>query len=1024
MIPIYLSIKGLYSYKETQEIDFTALTSSGLFGIFGSVGSGKSSVLEAIMFVLFYESDRLNATRDNRYYNMLNLQSDELSLDFIFNAGPENAEKYRSRFLAKRNKKDFDKVEVKEKSQYQWVDGKWLPLENVKDAGDILGMTYQNFMQTIIIPQGRFREFIDRSPADRTKMLKELFHLDKFDLSQKTNSVLKQNELQLENLSGRLLELGKVNEKEIDVKKQTLKEIEQTLINADLECKARKAEEGKMNLLKKLFEQISSTEKQWQSLEQLKLEYEEKEIRLKTYEKAFIFLKDKIETYRNLETELEIKKRNFSNLESGHKRNQEEVVESVKAFESAKAAYLGKEQIKMKCDDLETIIEIKQIQENMSSLKNTVALKRNELKISKDTFKELKDSLLVEENHINELEGSAPDQHKIQEVYHWHLRLKDIEKELQGIHFVLKRHHDKLNAQEKKKISLPGSFDYSLPYENLFELIENDKHEIEEQKVRTDSQIQNLLVQKKMADLTLELKDNEPCPVCGSLHHPAHAEVHFVDDRLRLKQEDKNNLEIKNRELNFLSDQLKHLYVEYTGLSSLIQGKSQEVKAVEDRILEHKKIFSWEGLSDLSFEEVVQQRKKTNALQEALIKYKEAYKKKRHEIAVYEEKFEKIKLEVIKYENEFCGIEASQKTLLSQLKVLNFQKFESYTIDQLQESLRKGKKQVEDIIKDYEEKGLKFQRHKQDEQNFMGRLTTEKLTIEDLKKKFKTLELHIEDLLKEKGFLDLDQVIQTLSKPLNIEKERKELEDYQKEVHSTQSSLNSLYAEADGLVYEEEKHQSLIAELENIEDLLQKLKKEGALLQNEIEGLEGKLATKQECEKERERLKIREQNLKELKKMFMGNGFVRYVSSVYLQDLCKAANHRFFKLTNNSLSLELSRDEEFIVRDYLNNGKTRLLKTLSGGQTFQAALCLALALAENVKSLNKAEKSFFFLDEGFGSLDKESLRVVFDTLKTLRNENRIVGIISHVEELQQEIDVYLKIVNDKDKGSQVTYSWR
>ncbi len=129
-------------------------------------------------------------------------------------------------------------------------------------------------------------------------------------------------------------------------------------------------------------------------------------------------------------------------------------------------------------------------------------------------------------------------------------------------------------------------------------------------------------------------------------------------------------------------------------------------------------------------------------------------------------------------------------------------------------------------------------------------------------------------------------------------------------------------------------------------------------------------------------------------------------------------------MTNNSLSLELSKDEEFIVRDYLNNGKTRLLKTLSGGQTFQAALCLALALAENVKSLNKADKSFFFLDEGFGSLDRESLRVVFDTLKTLRKENRIVGIISHVEELQQEIDMYLNVVNDKERGSLISYSWK
>jgi exonuclease SbcC len=121
--------------------------------------------------------------------------------------------------------------------------------------------------------------------------------------------------------------------------------------------------------------------------------------------------------------------------------------------------------------------------------------------------------------------------------------------------------------------------------------------------------------------------------------------------------------------------------------------------------------------------------------------------------------------------------------------------------------------------------------------------------------------------------------------------------------------------------------------------------------------------------------------------------------------------------------LEIDDNNTFWVIDYLNGGKKRLLKTLSGGQTFQASLCLALALAEKVKSLNEADQSFFFLDEGFGALDRNSLRVVFETLKALRHENRIVGIISHVEELQQEIEVYAKIELDAEKGSQVRYSF-
>ncbi|WP_226391341.1 SbcC/MukB-like Walker B domain-containing protein, partial [Penaeicola halotolerans] len=96
-----------------------------------------------------------------------------------------------------------------------------------------------------------------------------------------------------------------------------------------------------------------------------------------------------------------------------------------------------------------------------------------------------------------------------------------------------------------------------------------------------------------------------------------------------------------------------------------------------------------------------------------------------------------------------------------------------------------------------------------------------------------------------------------------------------------------------------------------------------------------------------------------------GSGFVNYISTNNLKELCQTANIRFMTLTRNSLRLELNEDNTFIVRDHHNGGNTRLHKTLSGGQTFQAALCLALALAEKVKSLNQSNQSFFFLDEGF-----------------------------------------------------------
>ena len=129
------------------------------------------------------------------------------------------------------------------------------------------------------------------------------------------------------------------------------------------------------------------------------------------------------------------------------------------------------------------------------------------------------------------------------------------------------------------------------------------------------------------------------------------------------------------------------------------------------------------------------------------------------------------------------------------------------------------------------------------------------------------------------------------------------------------------------------------------------------------------------------------------------------------------ANIRFHRLTNNQLSLQLNSANEFEILDYLNDGKPRSVKTLSGGQVFQVSLSLALALAESVQSLSKSNKNFFFIDEGFGTQDTDSVNVVFETLQNLQKENRIVGIISHVDELQDRIPVSLTVVKDQQKGS-------
>ena len=211
MIPLQLTIEGLYSYQHRQIIDFTQLTAAGLFGIFGGVGSGKSSILEAISYVLYGETERMNG-RENRTYNMMNLKSSRSYIELDFLNFEDN--KFRATREFRRNSKNFEDVRTPSVMLYQWKNNSWEPLESSK-VDDIIGLSYANFKRTTIIPQGQFKEFLELGGKDRTTMMMEIFDLQRFDLQQKTASLQSANRTVLDQLAGELKGFEEVNAEQI-----------------------------------------------------------------------------------------------------------------------------------------------------------------------------------------------------------------------------------------------------------------------------------------------------------------------------------------------------------------------------------------------------------------------------------------------------------------------------------------------------------------------------------------------------------------------------------------------------------------------------------------------------------------------------------------------------------------------------------------------------------------------------------------------------------------------------------------
>ncbi len=273
-------------------------------------------------------------------------------------------------------------------------------------------------------------------------------------------------------------------------------------------------------------------------------------------------------------------------------------------------------------------------------------------------------------------------------------------------------------------------------------------------------------------------------------------------------------------------------------------------------------------------------------------------------------------------------------------------------------------------------------------------------------------------------FQEIETILQILQKPIQIEAIEKEIENHRINIGIIDKEVSELRTQAEGKSFDPLALQALNTTIEDLKNRNEEVIATIGASRRESQTITTKLEEKKNVEEALAALRIRGENIQTLSKLFRSMGFVNYVSFAHLRQLCHVANERFMRLTNGMLQLGVTDEGELLVTDYFNNGRSRSIKTLSGGQTFQAALSLALALADSVHQAAHSKQNFFFIDEGFGSQDKESLRMIFQTLQSLRKENRIVGIISHVEELKTEIEVYLQVAQQGERGSIITESWR
>ena len=301
---------------------------------------------------------------------------------------------------------------------------------------------------------------------------------------------------------------------------------------------------------------------------------------------------------------------------------------------------------------------------------------------------------------------------------------------------------------------------------------------------------------------------------------------------------------------------------------------------------------------------------------------------------------------------------------------------------------------------------------------------------EELVKKYRETESVLKEASDKAGFQSLDECKEWYKKKDTEESVRKALEQYRADRKSTEERIKAEEQETAGK--ERPDMLALNEKSKALQDQLKKASERAAALKERTETLQKAVSDARAIEKELEDLRKEEGLIRGLYDLTSGKKtritLERYVLGTLLDDVANAANLRLLSMSRRRYSLHRMTDESGLGKGGLSlevsdsfTGRSRPANTLSGGETFLASLSLALGLADVVQSRQGGVRlDTMFIDEGFGTLDPDSLNSAMNTLIDLQNTGRMVGIISHVPELEERIDARLR-VTPAEKGSKAEF---
>lgn len=1040
MRPLKLIINAFGPYAGKEELDFTLLKNNNIFVIAGPTGAGKTTIFDAISFALFGEASGGSRGVDSlKSHHAENTEMAYVEFEFLIKDKKYKIKRYPTQKVAKIKKNgDIQVVEKKHSAELIMDDEKVItkPTEVTKEVERLLGLNAGQFKQIVMLPQGEFKKLLEAESKEKEVIFRNIFGTEKF---LKFQDVLKDKQLILKRkIEGDKKkreayitkiephhneELGKLIHDEYSDINEIINLTKETIVlDKEEEKKLQSIVEELNNEIKKInLLKISSEESNkklarltevCQEIEQLnnilglinsdeeRLQKGRKAMSLLHLEKS---LKEAAELIKINKTEIEVSEEDLvkAKVQNEENKNQYEKWLKIEAGKEKlieeKAGLLEKKdkfniykEKALKVSEIENDLKNQEIIKNKSKadLENLVTLlEKNKNKLldisNKETEKEKLLNLLGEKNRIRV---------ELQELYRIISTYEKMKKIYEGI-------SSKFTVHEKEYLKVKEAYE--------------------------DGEV---LFKKGMAGLLASsLEEGSKCPVCGSTSHPEKAArqqgVPSEDELQGLKEsyekakaiydELLKELAIKNSELNNQKDKLLleklNKVKEHIAIEDIDIVKDEEVLILKEKVVEIGKEISSEIVKIEGILEKI----------DLEIKEKIAIEKNNKEMEKNQPILEKAaEEESIKQQNLLALLE-KERGLLLQVK-------ESLPRDiNSEDELIQKINSIENKIKEIEE-GIEAARKKlSSSQETIAKieqsLKEKNLSLARNKELYLSKEKDFKLSLERDGFKNYEEYNNFITNEKSLEELEKKITEYYQNCKSKADEKRRLIEETTGVEKVDlEKYNN---EIKEKDILLNEALKTSKIIYSRINN---NVDTLMWIEKITNKIKDDEDNYKvigELSELANGNNaeritFERFVLAAYFDDIIKAANLRLRKMTNERYTLKRKVDkgkgtkqsglELEIVDAY--TGKERHVNTLSGGEGFKASLSLALGLADVIQSYaGGVHIETMFVDEGFGTLDPESLDSAINALMDLKNLGRLVGIISHVEELRERIGARLEV---------------